>query len=116
MANPLDTRFQAFDRGSISRRQLLQFLGVAAVGVAVPMRAFGQGRCGGANANDPGCDKTPAKAPFDPTGWKTVSMDHFTVQAADYKKEVAYLATLMNWKIRSDDGRQALMDIGDWAS
>jgi catechol 2,3-dioxygenase-like lactoylglutathione lyase family enzyme len=40
-------------------------------------------------------------------------MDHFTMQAADYKREAAYYATLMNWKIRSDDGTKIVMDIGD---
>ncbi|HMF94246.1 MAG TPA: VOC family protein, partial [Vicinamibacterales bacterium] len=28
--------------------------------------------------------------------------------------EAAYYAALMNWKIRSDDGKQAVLDIGDW--
>jgi len=113
MSDALSKLFNDFDRGAISRRQLLQVLGVAAVGVALPVRAFGQGRCGGERANLPECDKTPAKLPFDPTGWKTVSMDHFTMQAADYKREAAYYATLMNWKIRSDDGTKIVMDIGD---
>ncbi|MGE5099548.1 MAG: hypothetical protein ACM3SX_06140, partial [Deltaproteobacteria bacterium] len=113
MSDALSKLFDDFDRGAISRRQLLQVLGVAAVGVALPVRAFGQGRCGGQRANLPECDKTPAKLPFDPTGWKTISMDHFTMQAADYKREAAYYATLMNWKIRSDDGTKIVMDIGD---
>src|SRR5512143_2054313 len=113
MTDALSKLFSDFDRGTISRRQLLQVLGVAAVGVAVPVRAFGQGRCGGNRAGTPECDTTPAKLPFDPTGWKTVSMDHFTMQAADYKREAAYYATLMNWKIRGDDGTKIVMDIGD---
>jgi catechol 2,3-dioxygenase-like lactoylglutathione lyase family enzyme len=32
----------------------------------------------------------------------------------DYPKEAAYYLALMNWKIRSDDGKQAVLDIGDW--
>jgi catechol 2,3-dioxygenase-like lactoylglutathione lyase family enzyme len=43
-------------------------------------------------------------------------MDHFTMQAADYKKEAAYYSALMNWKVRSDDGSQAVLDIGDVAT
>jgi catechol 2,3-dioxygenase-like lactoylglutathione lyase family enzyme len=113
MDDALSKLFNDFDRGIVSRRRLLQVLGVAAAGVALPVRVFGQGRCGGERASLPQCDKTPAKPPFDPTGWKTVSMDHFTMQAADYKREAAYYATLMNWKIRSDDGTQIVMDIGD---
>ncbi len=112
MSDYLATLFNGFDRGRLSRRQLLAALGLA---VAVrPVSAFAQGQCGGARAGTPGCDPTPAKAPFESTGWKTVLLDHFSCQAADYPKEAAYYAALMNWKIRSDDGKQAVLDIGDW--
>lgn len=112
MSDELATLFNDFDRGRLSRRQLLQALGVA---VAIrPASAFAQGQCGGARAGTPECDPTPAKLPFEPTGWKTVLLDHFSCQVADYPKEAAYYAALMNWKIRSDDGKQAMLDIGDW--
>ena len=79
--------------------------------------AYAQGQCKGRPAeHTPACDTTPAKAPFEATGWKTVAMDHFTMDAVDYKKEAAYYAALMNWKIRSDDGKQAVLDIGDIAT
>jgi catechol 2,3-dioxygenase-like lactoylglutathione lyase family enzyme len=104
--------FEAFDRGSISRRQLLVALGVAAV--VRPATALAQGQCGGARAGTPQCDPTPAKPPFASTGWRTVLLDHFTVQVADYQAEAAYYAALMNWKIRSDDGTKAVLDVGDW--
>jgi len=101
-----------FDRGRLSRRQLLTALGVA---VAIrPAAAFAQGQCGGARAGTPECDPTPAKLPFEPTGWKTVLLDHLSCQTVDYAKEAAYYTALMNWKIRSDDGKQAVLDIGDW--
>ena len=73
-----------------------------------------QGQCGGARAGTPECDPTPAKLPFASTGWTTVLLDHLSCQVADYPKEAAYYAALMNWKIRSDDGKQAVLDIGDW--
>jgi predicted enzyme related to lactoylglutathione lyase len=104
--------FQDYDLGRISRRQLLAALGIAVA--ARPLSVFAQGQCGGARAGTPGCETTPAKAPFEPTGWKTVLLDHFSVQVADYEKEAAYYAALMNWKIRSNDGKQAVLDIGDW--
>lgn len=104
--------FHDFDRGALSRRQVLQALAMAAL--VQPASAFAQGQCGGAKKGTPECDPTPAKAPFAPTGWKTVMLDHLSCQAADYSKEAAYYAALMNWKIRSDDGRQAMLDIGDW--
>jgi catechol 2,3-dioxygenase-like lactoylglutathione lyase family enzyme len=104
--------FADFDRGRISRRHLLQALGIA---VAIrPAAAFAQGQCGGARAGTPECDPTPAKLPFEPTGWKTVLLDHLSCHTVDYSKEAAYYAALMNWKIRSDDGKQAVLDIGDW--
>ena len=103
MRDPMQL-FEDFDRGLISRRQLLYLLGVAvATRPAIGLRA---GQCGGARAGTPECDPTPAKLPFEPTGWKTVLLDHFSVQVADYEKEAAYYAALMNWKVRSDDGTQ----------
>ena len=113
MSADLAMLFDSFDRGRLSRRQLLAALGIAAV--VRPVSAFAQGQCGGARAGTPECDPTPAKLPFEPTGWKTVLLDHFSCQVADYPKEAAFYAALMNWKIRSDDGKQAVLDIGDWA-
>ena len=112
MSTDLTTLFDDFDRGRISRRQLLAALGMA---VAIrPVSALAQGQCGGARAGTPECDTTPAKMPFEATGWKTVLLDHLSCQCVDYSKEAAYYSTLMNWKIRSDDGKMATLDIGDW--
>jgi catechol 2,3-dioxygenase-like lactoylglutathione lyase family enzyme len=111
MDDALTGLFDKFDHGQISRRQLLQAIGIAAV--AVPVTAYAQGRCGGANAGTAACDTTPYKAPFESTGWKTVALDHFSMQVVDYQKEAAYYAALMGWKVRSDDGRRAVLDIGD---
>ena len=104
--------FDDFDHGRISRRRLLQCVAIALA--TRPTLAFAQGSCGGARAGTPECNPTPAKLPFEPTGWRTVLLDHFSVQVADYKKEAAYYAALMNWKVRSDDGTKAMLDIGDW--
>src|SRR5438128_1748493 len=112
MSVGLATLFDAFDRGRLSRRELLKALGMAAA--VRPASAFAQGQCGGARAGTPECDPTPARLPFEPTGWKTVLLDHFSCQAVDYSKEAAYYAALMNWKIRSDDGKEAVLDVGDW--
>src|SRR6185503_8308431 len=112
MSDHVAKLFNDFDRGRLTRRALLTALGLAAV--VRPVSMFAQGSCGGARAGTPGCDPTPAKLPFAPTGWKTVLLDHFSVQVADVDKEAAYYATLMNWKIRSDDGTKAMLDIGDW--
>lgn len=38
------------------------------------------------------------------------------MQVADYQKEAAFYNSLMGWTQRSDDGKQAVMDIGSWGS
>src|SRR4051812_30078403 len=112
MEDLLSKLFNDFDRGMISRRHLLQALGMAAV--TAPITGFGQGSCGGARADAPECNKTPFPAPFAPTGWKTVLLDHFSLQVAELDKEAAYYNALMGWKVRSNDGKKIVMDIGNF--
>jgi catechol 2,3-dioxygenase-like lactoylglutathione lyase family enzyme len=114
--------FADFDGKKISRRQLLQALAAATIAPAVVFgqggtgrgaaadsgRGGGRGRGGGAQRNT-----VPLVMPFEPTGWKTVWLDHLSYQCADYKKAAAFYATLMGWKVRSDDGTQCTLDIGD---
>ena len=100
--------------GDLSRRELLQALGLAAV--AAPMAAFAQGRCGGARAGTPECNTTPFKMPFEPTGWKTVLLDHFSMQVAEPEKEAAFYSAVVGWKVRSSDGNKIVMDIGSLGS
>src|SRR5689334_5362274 len=96
-----------------SRRQLLHAIGIAAA--ARPLSALAQGRCM-LTLGSPSCVTTATPPPFEPTGWKTVALDHFTFRVADYQKEAAFYAALMGWKPRSDDGKQAVMDLGDWGT
>lgn len=98
----------------ISRRQLIHALGTAAVGAPFAS-AFAQGRCR-LKLGDPGCDTTAIAPVFAATGWKTVLLDHFSMQVVDYEKEAAFFNALMGWKIRSDDGSKAVLDIGDFGS
>ena len=58
-------------------------------------------------------DTTPLVPPFETTGWKTVWLDHLSYQCVDYKKAAAFYSTLMGWKVRGDDGKQAVLDIGE---
>jgi len=99
--------------GMLSRRRLLQTLGVAAV--CAPLSALAQGRCM-LTFGTPACNTTDVTPIFAPTGWKTVALDHITFRAADYRKEAAFYIALMGWKLRSDDGTQAVLDMGDWGS
>jgi catechol 2,3-dioxygenase-like lactoylglutathione lyase family enzyme len=110
-----------YSRGKISRRKMLHALGVAATGAPGAASAFGQGRCRDGYGTR-GCPLTaelataPIKPVFAPTGWKTMALDHISFQMADYRKEAAFYIALMGWKLRSDDGKQAVLDIGDWGS
>jgi catechol 2,3-dioxygenase-like lactoylglutathione lyase family enzyme len=97
----------------ISRRRALQVLGGAAV--AAPLSAFAQGRCM-LTPGTPACNTSDIAPIFEATGWKTVALDHLTFRVADYRKEAAFYIALMGWKLRSDDGTQAVLDMGDWGS
>jgi len=111
MEDALSKLFNDFDRGRISRRHLLQALGLAAV--ASPIAAFGQGSCSSPEAKGtPRCNAKPMPAPFEPTGWKTVLLDHFSLQVTDLEKEASFYNNLMGWKVRSNDGKAIVMDIG----
>jgi catechol 2,3-dioxygenase-like lactoylglutathione lyase family enzyme len=87
--------------------------------VAAP--AYGQGRCRD-GFGTPGCPLTrevatrPTAPVFAPTGWKTIALDHITFLVPDPQKEAAFYIALMGWKLRSDDGKQAVLDIGNWGS
>ena len=98
---------------TISRREALQALGAAAV--AAPLSLSAQGRCM-LTFGAPACNTTDIKPVFEPTGWKTTALDHVTFRAADYRKEAAFYIALMGWRLRTDDGAQAVLDMGDWGS
>ncbi|MES2180083.1 MAG: VOC family protein [Gemmatimonadota bacterium] len=110
----LSSLFGAYDSGTISRRRLFQALGIAAVGAPLA-RALGQGSCAGRDRDTTAvCNHTPMKAPFEPTGFKTVLLDHFDMQVTDPEREAAFYAALLGWKVRSNTGGEIYMDIGDW--
>ena len=94
----------------MTRRELLQALAIAAA--ASPVAAFAQTPAAAGRGPAPR-DTTPLIPPFAATGWKTVWLDHLSYQCVDYKKAAAFYSTLMGWKVRSDDGKQALLDIGE---
>ncbi len=111
IASPGSATQSPFDL-PMTRRAVRAIVGMSLLAAPIGLLSA-QGQCGGARAGTPACDTSHVAAPFAPTGWKTVALDHFTMHAVDYKKEAAYYATLMNWKVRSDDGKQAVLDIGD---
>jgi catechol 2,3-dioxygenase-like lactoylglutathione lyase family enzyme len=101
------------DHRIISRRAILQLFGVAAAGA--PLSALAQGRCM-RTFGSPACNTSPIPPVFAPTGWKTIALDHLAIDVADYQKEAAFYVALMGWTLRSDDGKQAVLDIADWGS
>jgi catechol 2,3-dioxygenase-like lactoylglutathione lyase family enzyme len=110
----LSRLFSDYDRGTISRRHLLQALGLAAVSAPLA-RVLGQGACAGRDRDSSlACNKTPFKPPFEPTGWRTVLLDHFSMQVTDAEREAAFYSAFMGWKVRSNDESGIYMDIGDW--
>ena len=104
-----------------TRRQLLRLLGLAATGASFTASAFGQGRCRdgyGTSSCPLAVDLATAPIPplFAPTDWKTLALDHITFETPNYQKEAAFYIALMGWTLRSDDGTQAVLDIGNWGS
>ena len=87
-----------FESGKLTRRQLVQTLALVAVGSPVAS-ALAQ------NASSVQAS-TSAPAP-----WKTVWLDHISYAVSDYKKSVDFYTNLMGWEVRTDDGRQAQLDI-----
>ena len=57
--------------------------------------------------------KLSAPAPFEPTGWKTVWLDHLSFGAADYKASASFYCNLLGWKETYDEGSQNECLIGD---
>jgi catechol 2,3-dioxygenase-like lactoylglutathione lyase family enzyme len=90
-------------------------------GILFTVSAFAQGRCRDGYGT-PACPLTaelataPIRPVFAPTGWKTVGLDHIIFLVPDYRKEAAFYIALMGWKLRSDNGTQAVLDIGNWGS
>jgi len=58
----------------------------------------------------------PIPPVFGPTGWKTLALESFTIDVADYRVEAAFYAALLGWTLREDDGSRAVMDIGNLGS
>ncbi len=86
-----------FEKGTLSRRQLIQVLTMIVAGSPVP-RALAKG--------------VAESRPLSPgTPWKTVWLDHISYQVADYKKSVEFYTDLMGWQVKEDRGTEATLDI-----
>src|SRR5262245_61569060 len=93
-----------FEDGKMSRRRLIQSLALAAVAAAPGASALAQTAAA--------APKPPIPQAFEPTGWKTVWLDHVSYAVTDYRKSTAFYRDLMGWDIRNDNGtNQATLDI-----
>src|SRR4029077_16470480 len=108
--NPQLARAEA-DPAPMSARRLGLALALASLGV--PLAA--QGRCIRAYGT-PACNTDPIKPVFERTGWRTTGLDHITFRVAEPQQEAAFYSALMGWKLRSDDGKRVVMDMGDWGT
>ena len=88
---------------------------IVAATVGAPQAGSAQGRCIRAYGT-PACNTDPIKPVFERTGWRTTGLDHITFRVAEPAKEAAFYAALMGWRLRSDDGRRVVMDMGDWGT
>jgi catechol 2,3-dioxygenase-like lactoylglutathione lyase family enzyme len=105
MEQLIDGLLQDFERGKMSRRQLIQSLALAAAAAAPGATLLAQG-----------AQKAPSMIPAakDAAPWKTVWLDHISYAVSDYRRSAAFYRDLMGWEIKNDEGsRQATLKIGD---
>ena len=105
MEQLIDNLLQDFERGKMSRRQLIQSLALAAAAAAPGGTLLAQA-----------AQKAPSMIPAvkDPAPWKTVWLDHISYAVSDYRRSAAFYRDLMGWEVRNDEGsRQATLKIGD---
>ena len=123
MSNVIDRLFRDFDEGRISRRELLRALGLSLLAVPSIGLAQGGGRAGGDSTGGRGrgrgnrapSDTTHAQAPFEPTGWKTLYLDHISFEVPDFRRSAAFYQALLGWTMRPGNGNQVSVQIGDIA-
>jgi catechol 2,3-dioxygenase-like lactoylglutathione lyase family enzyme len=64
------------------------------------------------NGNKRNRRRTPANGkldvplPFEPTGWRTMYLDHISFAVTSYKESVAFYEALLGWKGLGDEGSQ----------
>jgi len=63
----------------------------------------------------PATGTLPAPAPFAPTGWNTLFVDHISFEVVDYKRTVAFYAALLGWTPGPLQGTSSTCKIGEIA-
>jgi catechol 2,3-dioxygenase-like lactoylglutathione lyase family enzyme len=89
-----------FERGNMTRRQLVQSMALAVVagpGIAVATPGTLQAAA------------TPSTA----APWKTVHLDHISYQVTDHVRSSAWYVDLMGWAVKNQTDNQTTLAIGD---
>ncbi len=103
MENVIERLLNDFERGRMTRRQLIQSLALAAA-AASP--------AGTVLAQTGGAKPSTIPPPHDPAPWKTVWLDHISYAVSDYRRSTAFYRDLMGWTIKNDNGNnQCTLDI-----
>ncbi len=89
MEKTVENLLGLFERGRISRRQLVQTLALGMAAAAVPSRS-------GATHK----------------GFKAVAVNHISFGVADYARTRDFYADLLGMEVSGDDGRQCYMKFG----
>ena len=90
-----------FEKGKMTRRQLIQSLALVA-SAAAPVATVGAQTA------------STIPAATAPPAFKTVWLDHISYAVTDYRKSTAFYRDLMGWEVRNDNGKnQCTMKIGD---
>src|SRR5581483_8324367 len=102
MEHLIDGLLNEFERGRLSRRQLIQSLALAAAAAAPGGTLLAQGAA----------KASTIPPPHDPAPWKTVWLDHISYAVSDYRRSTAFYRDLMGWTIKNDNGtNQCTLDI-----
>jgi catechol 2,3-dioxygenase-like lactoylglutathione lyase family enzyme len=91
MEKIVDQLLGQFERGRMSRRQLVQTLALGMAAAAVPSRAA----------------TTTA-----PRGFTAVAVNHISYEVADYARTRDFYADLLGMQVSGDDGRQCYLKFG----
>jgi catechol 2,3-dioxygenase-like lactoylglutathione lyase family enzyme len=88
-----------FERGHMTRRQLVQSMALAVI--AGPAIA----------ATTPGALRAASRST--PAPWRTVHLDHISYQVTDHVRSAAWYTDLMGWTVRNQRDNQTTLAIGD---
>lgn len=100
MEGLINKLLEDFERGNMTRRQLVQSMALAVV--AGP----------GIAAVTPGTLQAAA-TPSTAAPWQTVHLDHISYQVTDHVRSSAWYADLMGWTVKNQRDNQTTLAIGD---